>query len=338
MLVTKQKVLRRYWYCVMPLERLAGGPQSFTLLGENLALFLDGAGKPAALQDRCCHRTAKLSRGAVEDGNIVCGYHGWTYDRSGKCVRIPQYEGESAIPSGARVPAYHCEGRYGYVWVALDEPLLPIPELAEDADPAFRRVHQFYEVWNCNAFRLMENSFDSAHPAFVHRKSFGNIERPKPVERELTMTPWGFISRHQTEVVNRGNAEQALRVKGETTVRKSETFWFMPFARRLGITYPNGLKHHIVTNATPIDDRSMMLVQWCYRNDREEDVPAEQVVACDRTITSEDREILETTDYDVGVDTRRRTEFHMASDKPSLVMRERLLATFREHGEEEVHL
>lgn len=46
-------------------------------------------------------------------------------------------------------------------------------------------------------------------------------------------------------MVNRGNAEKALKVQGESTVRKSETLWFMPFTRRLGITYPNGLKHYI---------------------------------------------------------------------------------------------
>jgi phenylpropionate dioxygenase-like ring-hydroxylating dioxygenase large terminal subunit len=338
MLVTQQKVLRRYWYCVMPLEQLRDGPKPFTLLGENLVLWLDAQGKPAALQDRCCHRTAKLSKGFCDEGNIVCGYHGWTYDRDGACVRIPQYGPDVKIPSGARVKAYRCEGRYGYVWVALDEPLLPIPEIKEDADPAFRRIHQFYEPWKCNAFRLMENSFDSAHPAFVHRSTFGNVEQPKPVERELTMTPWGFISRHETQVVNRGNAEKALQVKGDTTVRRSETLWFMPFARRLGITYPNGLRHHIVTNATPVDDRSMMLVQWCYRSDREEDVPAAEVVAWDRRITEEDREILESTEYDVCIDTRRRVEFQMASDRPGLIMRERLLQVFREHGEEEVHL
>jgi phenylpropionate dioxygenase-like ring-hydroxylating dioxygenase large terminal subunit len=338
MLVTKQKVLRRYWYCVMPLDHLADGPKSFTLLGEKLVLWLDAQGNPAALQDRCCHRTAKLSKGFCESGNIVCGYHGWTYDREGACVRIPQYDSTARIPAAARVQSYRCEGRYGYVWVALEEPLLPIPELKEDADPAFRRIPQFYELWKCNAFRLMENSFDSAHPAFVHRGTFGNIERPEPVERELTMTPWGFISRHEVQVVNRGNAEKALRVQGETTVRKTETLWFMPFARRLGITYPNGLRHYIVTNATPIDDATMMLTQWCYRSDREEDVPAAEVVAWDRRITEEDREILESTEYDVCIDTRRRVEVQMASDKPGLVMRERLLQVFREHGEEEVHL
>src|SRR5258706_2047160 len=335
MLVTKQKVLRRYWYCVMPLEQLAAGPQPFTLLGENLVLWLDAQGKPAALLDRCCHRTAKLSKGYTDAGNIVCGYHGWTYDGSGACVRIPKYEAEVKTPTGARVESFRCEARYGYAWVALEEPLLPIPDLKEDAAPGYRRIHQFYERWQCNAFRLMENSFDSAHPAFVHRGTFGNVEQPKPVERELTMTPWGFISRHETPVINRGNAEKALRVSGDTTVRKSETLWFMPFARRLGITYPNGLRHYIVTNATPIDDQSMQLVQWCYRSDREEDVPAAEVVAWDRQITEEDRGILESTEYDVCIDTRRRVEFQMASDRPGLIMRERRLDLFRAHGEDE---
>ncbi|MEN3363467.1 MAG: hypothetical protein V7606_741, partial [Burkholderiales bacterium] len=97
MLVTRQKILRRFWYAVIPLERLKDGPQPFTLLGEKIVLWLDAEGKPAAVQDRCCHRTAQLSKGFVERGNIVCGYHGWTYDTTGKCVRIPQNP-DHAIP------------------------------------------------------------------------------------------------------------------------------------------------------------------------------------------------------------------------------------------------
>jgi hypothetical protein len=40
MLVTQQPVLRRFWYPVMPLDHLANGPQSFTLLGQSLVLWL----------------------------------------------------------------------------------------------------------------------------------------------------------------------------------------------------------------------------------------------------------------------------------------------------------
>ena len=110
------------------------------------------------------------------------------------------------------------------------------------------------------------------------------------------------------------------------------------FARRLAINYPNGLKHYIVTNATPIDDASIIVIQWCYRSDREEDVPARDVVAWDRRITEEDREMLDSTEFDACIDTRRKVEFHMDSDRPGLIMRERLLRLLREHGEEEAHL
>ena len=94
----------------MPLEHLADGPKPFTLLGENIVLWLDRDGNPAALQDRCCHRTAKLSKGFCEDGNIVCGYHGWTYDRTGKCVRIPQYDPGTQIPVGCAGQATVAKG------------------------------------------------------------------------------------------------------------------------------------------------------------------------------------------------------------------------------------
>ena len=98
------------------------------------------------MRDRCCHRTAKLSKGFVENGNIVCGYHGWTYDAAGACVRIPQNPGGN-IPAGASVPSYRCEEKYGYAWVALEEPLQPIPDFPEDGDPAYRRIFQFYQEW-----------------------------------------------------------------------------------------------------------------------------------------------------------------------------------------------
>jgi hypothetical protein len=81
----------------------------------------------------------------------------------------------------------------------------------------------------------------------------------------------------------------------------------------------------------------MMLVQWLYRNDSEAACSTEELIAWDKAITIEDREILEATDADACVDTSRRVEFHMASDKPGLVIRKQLLDLLRAHGEEEVH-
>ncbi len=55
MLVTQQPIFRRFWYPVMPRQRLAEGPQPFELLREPLVIWLDQQGQPAAVRDRCCH-------------------------------------------------------------------------------------------------------------------------------------------------------------------------------------------------------------------------------------------------------------------------------------------
>lgn len=337
MLVTQQPVLRRFWYAVMPMTRLDAGPQPFTLLGENIVLWRQADGTPAALKDRCCHRTAKLSKGFVENGNIVCGYHGWTYDCTGACVRIPQ-QPDLAIPGNARVPAFRAQEKYGYVWVALEEPLRPVPDFSEDGLPGYRRIFQFHEEWKTSPLRMMENSFDNSHFSYVHKANFGILENPQPAPYEFEETDYGFEARTLVPI---RNPEQSHRITGTTeaiTHRQLVNRYYLPFCRRFGCHYPaSGIDHIIYNCATPIDDGRMLLVQWLYRNDSEEACGTQALIDWDATITAEDREILEATDPDACVDTTRRVEFHMPSDKPGLVIRKQLLALLRAHGEEEIH-
>jgi phenylpropionate dioxygenase-like ring-hydroxylating dioxygenase large terminal subunit len=336
MLVTRQKVLRRFWYATVPLSRLDAGPQPFTLLGEKLVVWKDGDGRPVAMRDRCCHRTAQLSKGFYDNGMLACGYHGWTYDRSGRCVKIPQ-QPDIAIPAGARVEAFHCEARYGYAWVALEEPLQPIPEIPEAADSRFRCIDQFYERWNCGALRMMENSFDNAHFSYVHKATFGQYEQPKPSKYELWPTDWGFESE---SIVPVNNPPAAHRITGDTspvTTRHLRNKWFMPFSRVFHATYPGGIQHIIFNCATPIDDHAIQLTQLLFRNDTEADCPTQALIDWDRAIVDEDRAILEATDADACIDTRRRVEFHMESDKPGLLMRTKLMELLGQHGEVEIH-
>jgi len=334
MLVTRQPVLRRFWYPVVPLSALDDGPQAFTLLGEKIVLWRDGDGAPVALEDRCCHRTTQLSKGWVEDGCIVCGYHGWTYDRTGKCVRIPQRR-EPESRSGFRVRSFRTAERYGYVWVALDEPLADVPEFPEAADPDYRKIDQFYEVWHCAGLRLMENSFDNAHVHFVHRKTFGVIKEPVPPKLTIEENDQGFVMRADLKVFNSELQKKNLKDDAEFTTRHVTSTWYKPFARKLHIRYPNGLVHAIVTVATPIDDASSQIVQFAFRNDSEAEAPAADIVAFDRQVTAEDRDILESTEYDVPLDPQSGYEFHMVSDKPGLVMRRQLQELFAAHGETE---
>ena len=335
MLVTKQPTLRRFWYPVMSIKCLADGPKPFRLLGTNIVLWLTADGTPAAIADRCCHRSAKLSRGYCEGGRIVCGYHGWQYDRSGRVVRVPQAGETRDQRTAMHTPAYNATERYGYVWVALDDPLTAIPEFEEATNPGFRKIDQFYDVWECAGLRLMENSFDMAHIAFVHRATFGDSSSPKPADFLITRTADGFIMGSEVLVVNRDLQKEILGMSDDTTTRIAQAQWHMPFVRKTRIEYPTGLVHAIVTAATPIDDTRSQIVQFCFRNDSESDTSTEDVIRFDSAIVKEDKYILEGTDPDVPLDPRG-IEASMASDEPGLIIREMLRDLLARHGEAEV--
>ena len=333
MLVTKQPVLRRFWYPVTPLAKLVESPQPFTLLGQALVLWKSATGL-GALRDRCCHRTAKLSLGWVEAGLLRWPYHGWGFDAEGRCRQVPQLPDQRRIPSSYRVQGFRCVERYGYAWVCLDDPLMPIPEIPEAEDPGFRYIHEFYEPWRCSGLRLMENSFDNAHPHFVHRATFGVQSEPIPPKPDsLETTEFGLHMRYVLPVFNTDLQLRNLQMKDERTVRISEGTWWLPFQRKLKITYPNGLVHIIVTVATPIDDQTSQIVQFCLRNDSEAEAKAADIAAFDRAVTLEDQAILESCSYDTPL--QLSAEEHMVSDQPGILMRKQLAALLKTHGETE---
>jgi phenylpropionate dioxygenase-like ring-hydroxylating dioxygenase large terminal subunit len=316
---------------------LRSGPRPFTLLGRDLVLWLDGTGTAVAMNDRCPHRHARLSKGWINEGQLQCGYHGWTFDGTGFCTRIPQKDDDD--PAGISVPSYQTAQRYGYVWVTLEDPLTPLPELEEDADPAFRRIYEFYEPWKCSGLRLMENSFDNAHFSFVHRNTFGRLDAPSPSKMNLYPFPdgFGFTMDTVVPVKNVPLSMKALNIDAAETVRNNTGTWWMPFFRKLRMRYPTGLVHTLVTAATPINDHSSQIIQIAYRNDTEAQAKAADIIAFDRAVVTEDREVLESTTFDTPVDLRRREEMHMASDQPGLLMRRQLLAKFSIYGEDEAH-
>lgn len=336
MLQAKQAVLRKFYYPVMPMAELESGPKPFRMFGQPIVLWLGEQGKPAAAVDRCCHRTAKLSVGTLRDGCIVCPYHGWTFNRDGKCTFFPQSQLEDP-PKVYKIKAYRCEERYGYVWVALDDPIADIPVFKRSGEEGFRQIHEFYHEIRCSGLRMMENSFDNAHIAFVHHNTFGDNQDPIPPQIELSPNETGFDMYAEMKVTNKLNKDvKAINVDTAETTRKMHSRWFMPFIRQTDITYPTGLIHSIVTCTTPIDDEACMLTQFVFRNDTEEEVPADTVIAFDRAVVAEDLAVLETTEPNVPLDLSLRMETHMYSDKPGILMREMLLKLFERHGEQEL--
>jgi len=116
--------LRNTWYMAMWSENLAAGtllPRM--LLGTPLVFWRDTQGRVAALEDRCPHRFAPLSKGKLLGDRVQCGYHGLEFDGSGACVRNPHVTGR--IPPAAKVPSFRSSSatlRSGSGWASLKRP------------------------------------------------------------------------------------------------------------------------------------------------------------------------------------------------------------------------
>jgi len=145
---------------------------------------------------------------------------------------------------------------------------------------------------------------------------------------------------HAETVIDAANPAAYHRVSGSSepiTQRRIRNAYYLPFSRRLDIEYASGIRRIIVNCFTPIDDAHIQLCQWLFRNDREEDCPAQLLIDFEHVITREDKAILESTDPDALADTRRRSiEYSMPSDRPRMIIRKQLMELLALHGEAEV--
>ena len=191
-------MLRNYWYIACASSRLESKPYPVRVLDYDLAVFRDGAGKASALLDRCCHRGVQLSLGQIVEGTLACGYHGWRYDGSGKCVHIPSLCADQRIPKGYEVPSFPCVEQDGYIWVWLgDEESQPT---AAPSIPEFERLcwSQGSIPMRCDYLKGIENNLDWCHPYFAHPWTHGQFFSThyggfKETAYEIRLTEKGMI-------------------------------------------------------------------------------------------------------------------------------------------------
>ena len=315
--------LRRYWYVVAESDDIFDAPLPVRLLGEDVVMWRGPDGALVAAPDRCPHREAPLSLGRVDDGCLVCCYHGWTFGAEGRCVRVPSAPDSVPVPPKSHLRTINVVERYGLVWLCLDEPVAGIPEMTAEDDPAYRRINSGVDTWKSSATRMTDNFMDISHFPYVHVGTFGipdNALVLKISMEELDADFYGY--RYQTDVGNEtGTASSGLAAKVIT--RSMTTGFSLPFVVRSTIRYETGLEHLILLCTTPIDDVTSYFTFVIWRND-DFTVPAEEVIAFDRAIGAEDKAMLE---YVPGVLPLDLTAtISVQADKPSVEWRRQLAA------------
>jgi phenylpropionate dioxygenase-like ring-hydroxylating dioxygenase large terminal subunit len=166
--------LRNAWYVAAWDHELGDALVPRTILNENIVLFRGEDGAAAALEDRCCHRHAPLSAGKRVGGLVQCGYHGLTFDASGRCVRVPS---QASVPPGAQVRSYPVIERHGWIWLWMGDAKLAdaalIPDMHWHTDPGWRRIGDQFHV-KCHYQALIDIQLDQTHSKYVHPTSLAN--------------------------------------------------------------------------------------------------------------------------------------------------------------------
>ena len=165
------ELLRRYWHPVAAAAELTEQKpiRAVKILGEDLVVYRDKAGRYGLVGEHCPHRLASLAYGRVDEEGIRCPYHGWKFDGAGKCLEQPAEPPEKGFKDRIQHVAYPVEYLGGLIYAYFGPapaPLVPRWDVL---------VWEHGKRWivkdsliDCNWLQAMENSVDPAHLFWLH--------------------------------------------------------------------------------------------------------------------------------------------------------------------------
>eukprot|EP00756_Hemistasia_phaeocysticola_P031208 Hpha_TRINITY_DN16338_c2_g2::TRINITY_DN16338_c2_g2_i1::g.57710::m.57710/K14938/NVD, DAF36; cholesterol 7-desaturase len=155
-----------------------GNIKSISALGRHFVAFRGEDGKAGVLHAFCPHIGAHLGAGCVRGNGLQCPFHHWTFDRTGKCIRMPSSRAPEpkgdALIQRSRAKAYECREHLGMIFVWFH---------AEDAPPQWEMKYhkdcadttKMYMGAMCqltmdqHVCEMSENSADYFHFQTLHR-------------------------------------------------------------------------------------------------------------------------------------------------------------------------
>ena len=309
--LTTDPVLLDDWHVLGPSSAFPEASVSKArLLGEDLVVWRLG-GAPRVWQDLCAHRGTRLSLGTVRDGRLNCGYHGWSYDESGQCVKFPSHP-EQVPPHTASVRTYRTMEEYGYVWASLGNPPSVVPEFNEWEDPSYRKIHCGPYRYRASATRAVENFLDVGHFPFVHGGLLGDEAHPEIRDYEVESDPSGIEARNvvvwQPDPDGTGN--------GKTV---SYTYRVVrPFTAYL-VKHMDDGDFAIQLNVTPVDESNCM--GWmCLAINYSPETPESELRAYQDKITGQDVPVVESQRPE-KLPLDLQAELHLRSDRIAVAYR-----------------
>jgi phenylpropionate dioxygenase-like ring-hydroxylating dioxygenase large terminal subunit len=303
------------WHAVASASEVTPqAPVSVRLLDHELVLWRSPDG-PQAWHDLCVHRGAKLSGGRIANNCLACPYHGWEYDSSGRCARIPAHPNRPP-PLKAHATTYAVQEKYGLVWVSLGKPARDVPAFAEWDDPSFRKIAAGPYLYRANGPRVIENFLDVGHFAFVHAGYLGDAARAEVGDYEVDVFPDCLVAKDipiwQPDPDGTGRAAE---VHYTFHVQRPLT---ASFVKRSGENAENLFAmFSTVTPVAECESRIWLIMALNYSHD----VPAGELRKFQDVVTAQDVPVVESQRPEL-LPLDLQAELHLTSDRAAIAYRQ----------------
>ncbi|APR82381.1 Vanillate O-demethylase oxygenase subunit protein [Minicystis rosea] len=167
-----------HWHPVLKSGELGKKPVGVRVAGREIVVFRTASGGLGALEDRCPHRGARLSKGRVDGGCVVCPYHSWRW--------APDGAGES--PGNPRLrpttESFDVVERDGAVWVKRAGVSAAFPRF--DVEGWFE-IGRFRHVAKAPLELVVDNFTEVEHTGATHALLGYEPDRLGEVETETTI-------------------------------------------------------------------------------------------------------------------------------------------------------
>lgn len=249
--------LRAHWFVACTAAEVGARPLARTILGVPIVLFRS-AGKIAALVDRCPHRNAALSEGRVDGDLIECPYHGWAFDGSGTCRRVPGMAGE-CDHRHQRAETVRVIEREGLVWVCLDDNVDACEELPPNRHVALGDARFDTFLWaataQCALVDGLENLLDACHPHFAHAGLVRQSHKRRAVEVKVRRDAEGVEAIYHENARADGLIPRLLEGQRLTSIGR----FFPPSTAQLEYAGTAGPRFLLTSMFTPCDEKTVLI-------------------------------------------------------------------------------
>lgn len=161
-----------------------------TVLGQKIVLYRTEAGEVVALSGLCPHRMFPLELSRVVGDTVQCGYHGFRFDPTGRCVEVPS----QPEPSPATLRAFPVIEHGGTVWLWTGEPERADPALLPDLSAiglgaaGWGVEHHPRALLKGRYTLLIDNLLDLSHASFLHETTIPRADAVARTPYELVAT------------------------------------------------------------------------------------------------------------------------------------------------------